>query len=82
MVYIAGKQFKVTKGDVIIIEGYWPPTAGDKISLDKVYFIYCLTLNLTILYHSLHYDGLKNIFLHTDPLSGCRRFHSNRSTSS
>ena len=42
MVHITGKQFKVTKGDVIIIEGYWPPTAGDKISLDKVYFVYCL----------------------------------------
>jgi len=36
VVHIAGKQFKVTDGDVIIIEGYWPPTVGDKISLDKV----------------------------------------------
>ncbi|KAK5643280.1 hypothetical protein RI129_007125, partial [Pyrocoelia pectoralis] len=36
IVHVAGKQFKVTEGDVIIIEGYWPPTAGDKINLDKV----------------------------------------------
>jgi len=36
VVHLAGKQFKITEGDAIIIEGYWPPTVGDKISLDKV----------------------------------------------
>ncbi|CAG9865171.1 unnamed protein product [Phyllotreta striolata] len=36
VVHLAGKQFKVTDGDVIIIEGYWPPDVGDKITLDKV----------------------------------------------
>lgn len=36
VVHLAGKQFKITEGDVIIVEGYWPPTTGDKISLDKV----------------------------------------------
>ena len=36
IVHLAGKQFKVTEGDVIIVEGYWPPTCGDKINLDKV----------------------------------------------
>ncbi|XP_018563750.1 39S ribosomal protein L21, mitochondrial [Anoplophora glabripennis] len=36
VVHLAGKQFKVTDGDVIVIEGYWPPNVGDKISLDKV----------------------------------------------
>lgn len=36
IVHLAGKQFKVTEGDVIIVEGNWPPTVGDKISLDKV----------------------------------------------
>lgn len=36
IIHVAGKQFKVTDGDVIIIEGYWPPNVGDKISLDKV----------------------------------------------
>ncbi|KAJ8940378.1 hypothetical protein NQ318_015771 [Aromia moschata] len=36
VVHVAGKQFKITDGDVIVIEGYWPPTAGDRITLDKV----------------------------------------------
>uniref|UniRef100_A0A1Y1MJX5 Large ribosomal subunit protein bL21m n=1 Tax=Photinus pyralis TaxID=7054 RepID=A0A1Y1MJX5_PHOPY len=36
IVHLAGKQFKVTEGDVIVVEGYWPPTTGDKINLDKV----------------------------------------------
>ncbi|XP_056643367.1 39S ribosomal protein L21, mitochondrial [Diorhabda carinulata] len=36
VVHVAGKQFKVTDGDVIVIEGYWPPDVGDKITLDKV----------------------------------------------
>lgn len=36
VVQLCGKQFKVTSGDIIIIEGYWPPTTGDQIRLDKV----------------------------------------------
>ncbi|GLV35529.1 mitochondrial ribosomal protein L21 [Carabus blaptoides fortunei] len=36
VVQVCGKQFKVTTGDVIIIEGYWPPDVGDKLRLDKV----------------------------------------------
>ncbi|XP_037719672.1 39S ribosomal protein L21, mitochondrial [Drosophila subpulchrella] len=36
VVHLCGKQFKVTPGDVILVEGYWPPTIGDEISLDKV----------------------------------------------
>lgn len=36
VVHLAGKQFKITAGDVIVVEGYWPPNVGDKISLDKV----------------------------------------------
>lgn len=35
VVHLAGKQRKVTEGDVLIVEGYWPPTIGDRISLDK-----------------------------------------------
>lgn len=31
-----GKQFKVTDGDIILVEGYWPPTISDNIRLDKV----------------------------------------------
>lgn len=36
VVHLCGKQFKVTAGDLIIVEGYWPPTIGDRIRLDKV----------------------------------------------
>lgn len=36
VVHVTGKQFKITDGDVIVIEGYWPPDVGDKITLDKV----------------------------------------------
>lgn len=36
VVHVAGKQFKVTHGDLIVIEGYWPPNAGEKLTLDKV----------------------------------------------
>ncbi|KAL3266196.1 hypothetical protein HHI36_010379 [Cryptolaemus montrouzieri] len=39
VVHVAGKQFKITRGDIIVIEGYWPPDAGDKISLDKVMIV-------------------------------------------
>ncbi|XP_017138979.1 39S ribosomal protein L21, mitochondrial [Drosophila miranda] len=36
VVHLCGKQFKITAGDIILVEGYWPPTIGDEISLDKV----------------------------------------------
>lgn len=39
LVHVAGKQRKITEGDVTIIEGYWPPNVGDKISLDKVLMV-------------------------------------------
>lgn len=38
VVHLSGKQIKVTEGDVVIVEGYWPPTTGDRIKLDKVCF--------------------------------------------
>lgn len=31
-----GKQWRVTDGDLLVVEGYWPPNIGDKIKLDKV----------------------------------------------
>ena len=34
--HLCGKQFKITAGDIILVEGYWPPQIGDKITLDKV----------------------------------------------
>lgn len=36
VVHLAGKQLKITEGDVIIVEGYWPPECGEKIALNKV----------------------------------------------
>lgn len=36
VVHLCGKQFKVTPGDIILVEGYWPPTIGDEIRLEKV----------------------------------------------
>lgn len=36
VVHLCGKQFKITAGDIILVEGYWPPTIGDRIRLDKV----------------------------------------------
>lgn len=39
VVHVAGKQRKITDGDVLIVEGYWPPNVGDKISLDKVLMV-------------------------------------------
>ncbi|CRL00356.1 CLUMA_CG013628, isoform A [Clunio marinus] len=36
VIQLLGKQFKVTAGDVILVEGLWEPTNGDKLRLDKV----------------------------------------------
>lgn len=36
IVQLLGKQFKVTQGDVIMLEGHWQPTNGDQIRLEKV----------------------------------------------
>lgn len=36
VVHLCGKQFKITSGDIILVEGFWPPNIGDKIRLDKV----------------------------------------------
>ncbi|ERL89604.1 39S ribosomal protein L21, mitochondrial [Dendroctonus ponderosae] len=36
VVQVCGKQHKITQGDVLIVEGYWPPECGEKILLNKV----------------------------------------------
>lgn len=36
VVHLCGKQFKITDGDIILVEGYWEPKNGDKIRLNKV----------------------------------------------
>lgn len=37
IVHLCGKQYKITAGDIIVIEGYWAPTIGDQIRLEKVF---------------------------------------------
>lgn len=39
VVQICGKQFKVTTNDIIVVQGYWPPNAGDELKLEKVLLI-------------------------------------------
>ncbi|KAL0277291.1 UNVERIFIED_CONTAM: hypothetical protein PYX00_004629 [Menopon gallinae] len=39
VVQVCGKQFKVTDEDLIVVDGYWPPTVGDKIRLEKVLLV-------------------------------------------
>lgn len=50
IVHLCGKQFKVTAGDIILVEGYWPPAIGDKIRLDKVSLV-----NNNIELYIIHY---------------------------
>ncbi|XP_071452718.1 large ribosomal subunit protein bL21m [Hetaerina americana] len=39
VIQLCGKQFKVTTEDLIIVEGYWDPQAGDKIKMEKVLLV-------------------------------------------
>ena len=36
VVQLCGKQFKVTNNDLIVVEGTFAPTTGDRIKLEKV----------------------------------------------
>lgn len=36
VIYLAGKQYKITESDIVIVRGYWPPNVGDQIKLEKV----------------------------------------------
>lgn len=36
IIHLLGKQWRVTDGDLLVVEGYWPPNIGDQIRLDKV----------------------------------------------
>ncbi|KAG6462175.1 39S ribosomal protein L21, mitochondrial [Manduca sexta] len=36
IVHLLGKQWRITDGDLLVVEGYWPPNIGDKLTLDKV----------------------------------------------
>lgn len=36
IVHVMGKQRRVTDGDLLIVEGHWPPSLGDRVNFDKV----------------------------------------------
>lgn len=36
VILLLGKQYKVTAGDILVVEGYWPPTIGEQLKLEKV----------------------------------------------
>ncbi|XP_067633223.1 DNA-directed RNA polymerase II subunit RPB2-like [Eurosta solidaginis] len=59
VVQLYGKQFKITTGDIILVEGYWPPTIGDKIRLDKV--LLAGTQDFTLIGRPLLPNGLVNV---------------------
>lgn len=46
VVHLCGKQFKVSTGDIVIVEGYWPPTVGDQVRLEKVMLAGCKDFTL------------------------------------
>jgi large subunit ribosomal protein L21 len=39
VVYINGRQRKITTEDIIIVEGQFPPDIGDRIKLEKVLLV-------------------------------------------
>lgn len=44
VVHLCGKQYKVTAGDIVVIEGYWAPTIGDNIRLEKVITVFRINI--------------------------------------
>ncbi|XP_037071479.1 39S ribosomal protein L21, mitochondrial-like [Pollicipes pollicipes] len=39
VVHVAGKQFKVTDGDLVVVQGHWPPVTGQQLRLQKVLMV-------------------------------------------
>lgn len=59
IVQVLGKQFRVTDGDVIVLEGFWPPNIGDRIQLDKV--VFAGTKDFSLIGLPLVQPGLVNV---------------------
>ncbi|XP_011180571.1 39S ribosomal protein L21, mitochondrial [Zeugodacus cucurbitae] len=59
IVHLCGKQFKITAGDIILVEGYWPPTIGDEIRLEKV--LLAGAKDFTLIGRPLLPSGLVNV---------------------
>ncbi|XP_022124380.1 39S ribosomal protein L21, mitochondrial [Pieris rapae] len=59
IVHLLGKQWRVTDGDLLVVEGYWPPNIGDKITLDKV--LLAATKDLSLIGRPIVQPGLVTI---------------------
>lgn len=59
IVHVLGKQWRVTDGDLLVVEGYWPPNIGDKIKLEKV--LLAATKDFSLIGRPLVQPGLVNI---------------------
>lgn len=59
IVHLCGKQFKITAGDIILVEGYWPPTIGDEIRLEKV--LLAGAMDFTLIGRPILPAGLVNV---------------------
>lgn len=59
IVHLLGKQWRVTDGDLLVVEGYWPPNIGDQIRLDKV--LLAATKDFTLIGRPLVQPGLVNV---------------------
>ncbi|KAM3961816.1 mitochondrial ribosomal protein L21 [Aphomia sociella] len=59
IVHLLGKQWRVTDGDLLVVEGYWPPNIGDKIKLDKV--LLAATKDFSLIGRPLVQPGLVDV---------------------
>ncbi|XP_028155976.1 large ribosomal subunit protein bL21m [Ostrinia nubilalis] len=59
VVHLLGKQWRVTDGDLLVLEGYWPPNIGDQIKLEKV--LVAGTKDFSLIGRPLVQPGLVNI---------------------
>jgi len=46
VVHVMGSQRKVTDGDLLVVQGHWPPTTGERLLLDKVLLAGCADFTL------------------------------------
>lgn len=59
IVHLCGHQFKVTAGDTILVEGYWPPRNSDQIRLEKV--LLCGGQDFTLIGRPILQKGLVDV---------------------
>ncbi|CAG9095489.1 unnamed protein product [Plutella xylostella] len=59
IVHLLGKQWRVSDGDLLVVEGYWPPNIGDQITLDKV--LLAATKDFSLIGRPLVQPGLVNV---------------------